>query len=213
MSFFERDLTKEKLLASFLDATYAQLHLKFERIYNLRLQKKGVDLVYVHKGKRLYIDEKAQLDYINTTLPTFTFELSYLKNGIEKVGWLLDENKITTHYFLIVGIYAIDKSDLQKGFTKVKIISVDRTKLLIFLDNIGLTSTQLKAYNQKLRVSENCERKTAVDELFMNTQGCLFYSNQLDEKPINLQLRLKFLIENEIGKVIYPLQNKKVQPK
>ena len=205
MSFFTRDLKKEKILASFLDATYVKLNLHFERIQELKLQKEGVDLIYVHKNKRFFIDEKAQLDYINTELPTFTFELSYLKNGVEKMGWLLDKNKITTHYFLIVNIYASDKTDLEKGFKRVKIISVNRTKLLAFLDGIGLTSTQLNGYNKKLRALENCKRKIAIDELFMKSQGCLYYSSQLHEKPINLQLRLNFLIENGLGKVIYPI--------
>lgn len=205
MSFFEIDLRKEKLLASFLDAKYNELNLSFDRIRNLKLQRKGVDLIYNHRGKNFYIDEKAQLDYINSDLPTFTFELSYLKNGIEKTGWILDKNKITSHYFLVVGIYAVDKKDLKKGITKVKIISVDRSKLLVFLDGIGLTLAKLNEYNQKIRLLEKSERKTAINELYMNSQGCLFYSEQLDEKPINLQLRLKFLIENEIGKVIYPV--------
>jgi len=204
MSFFARDLRKEKLLAPFLDAKYRELNLNFERVTDLKLQKKGVDLAYKHRGKRFYIDEKAQLDYPNTTLPTFTFELSYLKNGIEKTGWLLNKYKITTHYFLIVGIYAVDKNDFEKGFTEAKIISVDRTKLLAFLDSIGITLSKLKAYNKKLRLAQKSARKTAIDELFLKTQGCLYYSKQLDEKPINLQLRLQFLIENGIAKVIYP---------
>lgn len=205
MSFFQRDLTKEKLLAPFLDEKYAELNLQFERIHDLKLQKKGVDLVYNHREKRYYIDEKAQLDYLNTTLPTFTFELSYLKNGIEKTGWLLDENKITTHYFLVVGIYANDSTDLEKGFKKAKIISVDRNKLLVFLDGIGLSFEKLTSYNQQLRQSKKSERKTVIAELYAQSQGCIYFSEQLDEQPINLQLRLRFLIKNEIGKVIWPL--------
>lgn len=114
MSFFTRNLRKEKLLASFLDTKYDELNLTFERVCDLKLQKKGVDLIYNHRGRRFYIDEKAQLDYINKHLPTFTFELSYLKNDIEKTGWLVDTHKITTHYFLVVGICAIDKKDLRK---------------------------------------------------------------------------------------------------
>lgn len=204
MSFFIRDLQKEKLLASFLDTKYTELQLDFERIHNLKLQHKGVDLVYNHKGKRFYIDEKAQLNYLNTTLPTFTFELSYLKAGVEKKGWFIDPNKITTHYFLVVGIYVFNTTDLEKGFKKVKIISVDRNKLLVFLDTIGLTQRKLKEYNQRLRSNKKCSNRTVVDELFMQTQGCLYYSEQFDEKPINLQLRLSFLIKNGLAKTIYP---------
>jgi len=121
------------------------------------------------------------------------------------MGWLLDEHKITTHYFLIVGIHAIDENDLKKGFTKAKIISIDRAKLLFFLDNIGLTHAKLSTYNQKLRLLGEKRRVIILNELYAKTQGCIFYSKQLDEKPINLQLRLAFLIENKIGKIIYPV--------
>ncbi|TMM59046.1 hypothetical protein FEE95_06325 [Maribacter algarum] len=204
MSLFIGDLAKEKLLASFLDAKYIELQLKFERIHELKLKKKGVDLVYKHKGKRFYIDEKAQLYYPNVILPTFTFELSYLKKGIEKEGWLLDENKITTHYFLVIGIYTVHPTDFEQGFTNAKIISVNRNKLLAFLDSIGLSLPKLKTYNQELRNQRECPQKVAINELFIKTQGCLFYSKQLEEEPINLQLRIEFLIKSGIGKVIYP---------
>ena len=205
MSFFQRDLRKEKLLSKYLDSTYEKLNLHFERIHCLKQQKQGIDLIYRHNNNEYYIDEKAQLNYINKTLPTFTFELSYLKNGTERIGWVLDKNKITTHYFLIIGIYAIDKKDLKKGFEKVKILSVDRIKLLVFLDSIGLTSTKLKAYNKTIRATEKSKRKTVINELHHKTQGSIFYSKQLNEKPINLQLRLQFLIENKLAKVLYPI--------
>lgn len=205
MSFFQRDLRREKLLSKFLDVAYDKLNLNFERIHCLTLQNQGVDLKYNHKGTDYYIDEKAQLDYINKTLPTFTFELSYLKNGAERTGWILDKNKITTHYFLITGIYAFDKNDLNKGFEKVNILSVDRIKLLVFLDSIGLTFTKLKTYNKNIRAAEKSKRQTVINELHMKTQGSIFFSKQLNEKPINLQLRLQFLIEEGLAKVLWPI--------
>ena len=79
MSFFKRDLKKEKILSKYLDGVYNKIPLTVQRINDLDLQYKGVDLIYNNNGAKIYIDEKAQLDYLNSDLPTFTFELSYLK--------------------------------------------------------------------------------------------------------------------------------------
>ncbi|RKE98476.1 hypothetical protein [Ichthyenterobacterium magnum] len=204
MSFFNRDLSKEQIISEYLNDLYYDLKLNFIRNKDLDLQLKGVDLIYQHKGTDFFIDEKAQLDYINIELPTFTFELSYLKNGENKLGWLIDQTKITTHYFLITSIYAKDKNDLLKGFTSCKITSVNRNKLNTYLNTIGLTIEQLNCYQNNIRKADNKKTKIKIDELNAKTQGLLYYSNHLSEKPINLQLRLDFLIKKKIAKQIYP---------
>ncbi|MBI9040273.1 hypothetical protein [Lutibacter sp.] len=207
MSFFKRDLNKEQVLGKYLDEIYLELNLYLIRINDLDLQHRGVDLIYEKNDTKFYIDEKAQLDYVNSDLPTFTFELSYLKNNYNKLGWLIDDDKITTHYFLITGIYANDEKDLSKGISKCKITSVDRKKLIDYLNSIGLTQEKLFNYQTEIRASNKKLKKTAIAELNDKTQGCLFYSNHLKEEPINLQLRLKFLIEKNIAKTIYPKIN------
>lgn len=55
----------------------------------------GIDLILKdkHLEKQFLVDEKAQLDYVNESLPTFAFELFYQKNGIQKQGWLFDASK------------------------------------------------------------------------------------------------------------------------
>lgn len=204
MSFFERDLKKEQELGKYLDTIYDSLNLTFERIDNKDLQHQGVDLIYKQKKQVYYIDEKAQLDYINSDLPTFTFELSYLKNQQNKLGWLLDNTKITTHYFLITNIQANDKSTLSKGFKTCKITSVNRKKLRGYLDDIGLTEGKLNNYQEEIRKTSKKQKKIPIDALNIKTEGCLFYSEQLAEKPINLQLRLAFLIKKGIARRIYP---------
>jgi hypothetical protein len=203
MSFFERDLKKEQQLSLYLDEVYTSLHLDFNRNTDINLQHRGVDLSYFHNGATYYIDEKAQLDYINTDLPTFTFELSYLKEGVERLGWLLDKSKITTHYFLITGVYAQDNTDLSQGFTSCKITNVNRKKLLAYLESVGLTTDKLNQYQQQIRVADKKEAVTTIQEIDRRN-GCLYYSGQLSEQPINLQLKLDFLIRQKIAKRIYP---------
>ena len=203
MSHFERDLNKEKLLGKFLDGIYESLNLEFERIEDISLQQQGIDLIYL-QNETILIDEKAQLDYLNKSLPTFTFELSYLKNDAQKIGWLLDNNKKTTHYFLITGIYTNEKSDLSKGFKSCVITSVNRKKLMKHLQSKGLDKTRLLQYDSDLRDFEVKTIKNPIAEINFKTEGLLYFLPQLAEKPINLQLRLKYLLKIGVAKQIYP---------
>ena len=98
-SKFYEDLSKEELLGTYLDTFYPQIFkdtpFKVERIWDTRQQHRGVDLLLKSNAQCFYVDEKAQLDYLNISLPTFAFEISYLKRGDWRVGWLVDATKIT----------------------------------------------------------------------------------------------------------------------
>jgi hypothetical protein len=111
MSSFRSDLAQEKILAEYLDTIYAKKELDFKRTNDLDLQLQGIDIITNFNEKEYLIDEKAQLHYLNADLPTFTFELSYLKNGILKDSWLFDSSKNTHYYFLISGIFLKDDKE------------------------------------------------------------------------------------------------------
>lgn len=202
MSNFKRDLNKEQLLGEYLDTVYSSLNLNFERITDLNLQLKGIDLLFPER-EAIYIDEKAQLDYLNKSLPTFTFELSYLKKSEQKLGWLLDDSKLTTHYFLVTGIYTKVENDLSKGFRSCIITSINRKKLLNYLELKGLSKERLLQYDTDLRDFENKKNKHKIEELDSKSEGLLYFSSQLAEQPINLQLRLKHLIKVGVAKPLY----------
>ena len=202
MSTFDQDLNKEYLLGKFLDEIYAQLNYDFKRINESDLQNKGVDLIINHNGKEYFIDEKAQLDYLNHSLPTFTFELSYLKNGQWRKGWLFDNKKITNHYFLITDI-KIKTQNIEDGFKSCIITSVDTKKLRKYLENIGLDWEMLNDLDAEIRSSEK-EKNIPLLNLKERKEGCLFFSVQKDEKPLNLKLYLSWLIKIGVAKKIYP---------
>jgi len=197
-SKFENDLKKEGYLSVFLDSIYEN-HLKnyhFQRIHALKEQLKGVDLILTHKisEKIFFIDEKAQLDYLNDDLPTFAFELSYLKKGKAKIGWLFDDAKKTDFYSLITAIY----SDEPNRFTSCKLTFVNRKKLLGFLETRSITQTYLEQYAEKSSIVHG---KIKIPELDSKKEGYLFYSTRNKaEKPLNLILKLDFLIENSLAK-------------
>lgn len=202
MSTFDQDLNKEHLLGHFLDEIYEKLNLNFTRITEPELQNKGVDLIVIHSGKEYYIDEKAQLDYLDHCLPTFTFELSYLKNDKWRKGWLFDKTKITDHYFLITDIF-IRTENIEDGFKSCTITSVNTKKLRKHLEKIGLGWDVLSSLDGQIRHSDQ-KQNIPLRNLKEREEGCLYYSVQKDEKPLNLKLYLRWLIKIGVVKKIYP---------
>ena len=202
MSKFQSDLAQEEILSKYLDKIYKEKKIEFERIFDLDLQHQGIDLKIFINSNQYLIDEKAQLHYINSELPTFTFELSYMKNNILKNGWLFDENKKTEYYFLITGIYLKENKTKLKtsdDIKKLKITSVNRNKMIQHLDSIGLNISTLQKYDNHFRMN-NSYGKNEITELDKYSEGLIYFSEQLVEKPINIQLRLEYLIQSEVAK-------------
>ncbi len=197
-STFTSDLKKERKLALLLDIYYAR-HLKQytpERVANLHQQIEGIDIVFTHvtSGKKFFIDEKAQLDYINEELPTFAFELQYQKKCESKKGWLFDSSKKTDFYALVTSIY----TDEPNVFTSCKITFVNRKKLIHFLNTKGLSE---KIFGEIINANDNNTGKLEIDQLNSNGEGYLYFSKlNKAEKPINLVLKLDFLTHIGVAK-------------
>jgi hypothetical protein len=178
--------------------------LVFERISNLNQQHQGVDLIFNINSKQYLIDEKAQLHYLNQDLPTFTFELSYLnKDGNINQGWFFDANKLTHYYFLITAIFLKENKDTLTNpddIQNLKITSVNRQKLIAHLESIGLSKSRLITYDLDLRANRTYG-KNPIPEFKNPKSGCLYFTEHLAEKPINLQLNLNYLVEHRIAKL------------
>ncbi len=197
-STFKSDLQKEQRLVCYLDLLYGQklTYYKAHRVTDLKQQRYGIDLELKHlvNDTVFRVDEKAQLDYLNEDLPTFAFELSYLKNNVQQKGWLFDPIKKTDFYALITAIY----SDEPEKFTSCKITFVNRFKLISFLASKKLTE---KALDKYIKDNTGLHGKIAVKELDTKKEGYLFFSTKNKvEQPINLILKLDFLEENGLAK-------------
>jgi len=204
-SSFDNDLLKEQILGSSLDEFYQKYfeHSSFKttRITDKNLQNKGVDLILENDFRKFFVDEKAQLDYLNGSLPTFAFELSYLKYDVWHQGWLFDENKITTVYYLITDIMVNDVTDISKGVLSFKITGIYRDKLLRLLEDAGLTRARLSEIEKEVRAS-NKNGKIEIDELNSLSQGNVYFTSGKNEKPINLVLKIKYLTDNNVGSTL-----------
>ena len=197
-SKFKADLSKEKQLTPLLDHYYKKhlKHYRFERVSNLKKQLQGIDLILKdnRSEKQFFVDEKAQLDYINESLPTFAFELYYQKNGVQKQGWLFDVSKKTKFYALVISIY----SDDDDVFTSCNITFVNREKLIQHLDKVELSQKQLEGIISK---NQDIHGKLNLEQLNPKSEGYLFFSTKNKaEKPVNLILKLDFLIKIGVAK-------------
>lgn len=198
------DLSREQYLAQYLDAIYERGILEqghqIVRNHDVNLQHQGVDLIIKNGDKKFYVDEKAQLDYLGKALMTFAFEISYLKNGRLKQGWLFDNSKITDIYFLVTSIIPMDEKSLFNGISSIKLTGVYRARLIELLRQRGLTRDRLYEYEKEIR-SNGIHGRNQVKELNPYEEGVFYYSEyNKAEKPINLVLKLEFLIRNRVAK-------------
>ena len=204
---FKNDLSKERVLGNFLDKFYKEKYTtdgnSFLRISNLELQLDGIDLIINMEGKDFLIDEKAQLDYLNRSLPTFAFEISYLKNRKIKTGWLFHEKKKTDTYFLITNIQTFHLYDLSQGVNDCSITAINRKNLKKLLNNKGLDERRIFEYSTAIRKSKK-HGKHPIKELDSKKEGFFYFSfENKKEQPINLVLYLKYLVNlDKVGKRI-----------
>ena len=190
------DTENEKKLFSHLDSFYRKSRWDYERISDRTLQIQGVDVIIKHEGQDYYIDEKAQTHYINKSLKTFAFELTYQnKNNEIKKGWLFDETKLTTHYFLATELMAEGK-DL-KNLSSYRLVSINRIKLIEYLHSLDWN------YNSLIDIYRN---KMVDGNRFVlskhNPEARLVKTQHLQETPLNLVIVLDDLISAGVGKEI-----------
>ncbi len=195
MSNFQEDLSKETILAKFLEEKYKnELGWSITRILDKEVQKAGVDFILHQDGLDKRIDEKAQLSYINSTLPTFALEIDYFINGNKKRGWLFDDNKWTDSYAFVFSILVNNTAGSLKEVKDIvscEVVLVNRLKLLNELANRGLTLKTCIEASAKLRLGADFKEQH-------NLSGFNFhFSKQLSEQPVNLIVSKRFL--EEIG--------------
>jgi len=194
MSTFSDDLAKESILSEFLDKKYAEIGLVTERVTDKELQKLGVDFLLKKDGIEKRVDEKAQLSYINRSLPTFALEIDYFIGEDKKLGWLFDADKYTDIYAFVFGVMVNNKEGtLQKvaDIVSCEVVLVRRISLLNELSAAGFTLLSCKEKSDELRAGTDTKLLVSADFNF-------HISRHLSEKPVNLIVRKAFL--EDIGK-------------
>lgn len=199
----DMDHAADNALMQYLDRNFYPAHtLNFHRYNDEAHQMQGIDTVFDIDGlKGILVDEKALTHYINEDLPTFAFEVDFLRSKEQlAAGWLFDPEK-RTEYYLISWIRADIKSSIPARerslhLTADNIISLDtllinRKAILNTLRTYGMSREQVMDVAPQIRAEGRSGYYKKDNERPCN----LFFSGQLAEKPINIVVSKKKLEE------------------
>lgn len=174
---------------------YEKLCRKYEIILDKEQQVQGIDSYFELNGKFYSCDEKSAIRYVNKNLQTFSLELSFLnKQGKLTSGWLLNEKNINNSYLFIW----IDKAKVNAknlitnvdDIQQIEIALVTKDKIINYLDSLGWSIDKLLKKSQLILNNEN---ETLFSEKYPEVRFC--FSKQLVEKPVNILIQRKKLIE------------------
>ena len=212
------DMSVEHELTKFLDIYfYNQLSTKCKhitRITDKEQQIKGVDVIIEYENfPSVYIDEKAQMHYMDTCLNTFAFEISFIDNSNNQAsGWLFNHNLLTDTYMLIWPLETIYHTQIisitdalrrkntvrnllktmqYMDFKKLECYLIKRESIKKFLSENGWNEQKILEMSDKLRTN-NQYGKTPVLE---SNSFYFYYSKPLEygEAPINIVIRKNIL--------------------
>lgn len=195
------DMNAEQEVSNFLEGYfYPWLSkdvdgLSTQRNIEKQLQIKGIDVILKYKGKEYYVDEKAQLYYMNKNLPTFAFEVSFINKKNElSVGWLINDDLLTNYYFLIWLNASTDNifKVKAKDFTKLDCLMIRKRRVKEYLESKGWSSRRI--FEKSIEIRNNTSRGKiniqGENEFYFYFSDSQYYS----EQPINIVIRKNVLI-------------------
>ena len=212
-STFKGDLKSERAVNEFLQK-YLYSYLVDEGIIDsfnsnttLDQQHKGIDtIIYIIKNgadeqvRCINIDEKAAVHYARNNLSdepltTFAFEVSYMKDGELKRGWLTNEKYKETHTYFLCWLWI--KADANKynlvceDILKMEVISIPKIKTREKLIMRAMGSKDIKTFEIKADILRKKMKKRGVERLELEHQLDPLI-NALDDIPDFNKMHLKF---------------------
>ena len=212
-STFKGDLKSERAGNEFLQK-YLYSYLVDEGIIDsfnsnttLDQQHKGIDtIIYIiedgndEQVRCINIDEKAAVHYARNNLSdepltTFAFEVSYMKGGELKRGWLTNEKYKETHAYFLCWLWI--KSDANKynlsceDILKMEVISIPKVKTREKLIMRAMGSKDIKTFEKKSDILRKKMQKRGVNRLELEHQLDPLI-NALDDIPDFNKMHLKF---------------------
>ena len=190
----KEDVRKTKILENFMDTVYSKNDFHIERVDDIDLQKKGVDLIHIDENNVIhYIDEKYAIKYYNKDLKTFSFELFALNNK-DKKGWFISPNTQTTDYCLL---WFQSDENFENIYT-YDLCVIPKHKIVDFLINSGYYSGIEQDFLKYWETDNNSNynsnpnfytvgEKNNKRRYLRLKNGCkLVQSIYLEEQPINV---------------------------
>lgn len=146
-------------------------------------QRSGVDIRFKYDGHEYICDEKAAVRYINKTLNTFSFELSFInRKGEIGNGWLISEREKNDSFMLVwVNKANSDHPKSYRDIVDAEWMLIPRRAVMLYIEKSGYDTPRLITKDESIRL----ENDTNFGD--MRVDGLKFsYSLQLIEEPINV---------------------------
>ena len=203
-STFKDDLKSERAVNEFLQK-YLYSYLVDDGIINsfnsnttLDQQHKGIDtIMYIindeteEEARCINIDEKAAIHYARNNLgaeplSTFAFEVSYLKDGELKRGWLTNEKYKETHAYFLCWLWI--KPDANKynlgceDILKIEVLSIPKVKTRDKLIMRAMGNKEVKTFESKADILRKKMKERGVYRLELEHQLDSLI-NVLDDRP------------------------------
>ena len=212
-STFKDDLKSERAVNEFLQK-YLYSYLVDDGIINsfnsnttLDQQHKGIDtIMYIindeteEEARCINIDEKAAIHYARNNLgaeplSTFAFEVSYLKDGELKRGWLTNEKYKETHAYFLCWLWI--KPDANKynlgceDILKIEVLSIPKVKTRDKLIMRAMGNKEVKTFESKADILRKKMKERGVYRLELEHQLDSLI-NVLDDRPDYNKAHLQF---------------------
>ena len=212
-STFKGDLKSERAVNEFLQK-YLYSYLvddgiidSFNSNTTMDQQHKGIDtIMYIindeteEEARCINIDEKAAIHYARKNLganplSTFAFEVSYLKDGELKRGWLTNEKYKETHAYFLCWLWI--KPDANKynlgceDILKIEVLSIPKVKTRDKLIMRAMGSKEVKTFESKADILRKKMKERGVYRLELEHQLDSLI-NALDDRPDYNKAHLQF---------------------
>lgn len=212
-STFKGDLKSERAVNEFLQK-YLYSYLvddgiidSFNSNTTMDQQHKGIDtIMYIindeteEEARCINIDEKAAIHYARNNLgaeplSTFAFEVSYLKDGELKRGWLTNEKYKETHAYFLCWLWI--KPDANKynlgceDILKIEVLSIPKVKTRNKLIMRAMGSKEVKTFESKADILRKKMKERGVYRLELEHQLDSLI-NALDDRPDYNKAHLQF---------------------
>lgn len=213
-----QDMSAEAELAKFIDEfLYARFpnadsFKSIQRIFDKEQQLQGVDVIFTAAdGRSFCIDEKAQLYYINKDLPTFAFEISFLRDGWPTTGWLCNE-ALKTDFYLLVWPFATQEhvaGIAADQFVKADCLLIQKKAVLHLLKMNGLSAEKMMQDAERIR-AEGRIGKIPIE----GVRGIYYFASdarKYREAPINVVITKNHLLSIKQRRYIVTREQVEVQ--
>lgn len=222
---FNMDLAVEESVTKWLEKNYFATNWwegQYEIIDDMSNQHRGIDLKLRNEkifgdSYKYNVDIKTATSYIKTSLkdnqmPTFAFELNYVKGCYEKEGWLYGDKYNSTEYYLLNWLWADiaprttsvktqysangNKSELiscPEKINKSKSLLISKHNIQTYLSQFDDDKDNFKQKGNNMR-NKYCQcKKYKKEEIVPGV--FIGLSNQLVEKPVNIILNKNILFD------------------